>query len=83
MGEEGKTDADYAAENAERNRRDRHHDVLCLALKRAFDMNMVGTHGELVHWSRAIADLAYPPPKAEGAPVTCPACGVTSGSGNA
>lgn len=57
-------------ERAEFRRQERHHDVLCLVLKELVD-GIPGKHpstviGEHVLIARAYADLAYPPPKAEG-----------------
>lgn len=55
----------------ERERRRRHHDVLCLVLKellleRIKDPTTDILDGKaLVNDARNIADLAYPPPKAE------------------
>lgn len=83
MGEEGKTDADYAAENAERVRAENHHEVFANTIDTMLTENAAELRLEpryaastIVSRAREIADLAYPPPKAEGAAVTCPACGV-------
>lgn len=60
----------------ERCRQHRHHDVLCLVLKATIEgrMNIKAagliiadaTPEGLVDEARELADLAYPPPKAEG-----------------
>lgn len=67
MGEEGKTDADYAAENAERDRRDRHHDIVLSAFEYMLGAIERGsftamTNGELGMWCQSMANGVYPPP---------------------
>lgn len=55
---------------AERERAQRHHDVLCLVLRElVVDRRELKLSGEMLsdclENARAVADLAYPPPKAE------------------
>lgn len=57
-----------AAVILEGERRQFHHDVLCLALKECMNQIYVSRDDELVesvNRSRRVADLAYPPPNAE------------------
>lgn len=49
----------------ERLRAARHHEVLCLMLKEHDWNNEEESDADRVERSRAIADLAYPPPKDE------------------
>lgn len=54
----------------ERCRQQRHHDVLCLMLKEITSANAasgcMNVNGDVVfQQAKAMADLAYPPPKAE------------------
>lgn len=46
-------------------RDDRHHEVLCLVLAKAIKPAHPSTFALAVEHARAIADLAYPPPKQE------------------
>ena len=53
----------------ERCRQQRHHDVLCLVLKELVarqDVRDAQIASGTVMQARLVADLAYPPPKAEG-----------------
>ncbi|HYG10618.1 MAG TPA: hypothetical protein VD835_11760 [Pyrinomonadaceae bacterium] len=62
MGEEGKTDADYAREQAQRDREYRRHEVLCLCLKELLSQNAGKSWlaTDIVGRARTVANLAYP-----------------------
>jgi hypothetical protein len=54
----------------ERQRMQRHHDVLCLVLKELVGTRMVSLEStpdreHVLYLSKEVADLAYPPPKDE------------------